>query len=303
MSWGAKGRTSAARWSTRWILTTTRRSSCAISPCGASGATLVNSPATWTRSTTATGWLSWGGIFAAGVEFPNVVFPNHEMATLVDPATGQEKLGIRFRELPTSFRQRLINATVVPSEALAPQPVPLTAEFPASDHTSIFHTGAGDAPQVVVAFNQPVADFSASSPSISAQGGTVESVGPHLEAGEPANAYVVVLTPDGAGPVTFSLVSGQSCASSGVCSAGGTVLSVVPTEAQAIPGPVTVSFGATSYDANEGGTASVVVELNRAHDRAGGVEMPLVVQTGGTATEHTDYTVPASVDVRPNRDQ
>ena len=50
----------------------------------------------------------------------------------------------------------------------------------------------------------------------------------------------------------------------------------------------------------EGGTASVVVELNRAHDRADGVEMPLVVQTGGTATAHTDYTpVPASVTFGP----
>ena len=242
-------------------------------------------------------WLvSWGRPLDV-----NVPIPDNERATLVDPATGQEKLGIRFRELPDDERQRRINATVAPAEALAPQPVPLTAEFPASDHTSLFHTGSGDAPQVIVAFNQPVVDFSASSPSISVTGGTVESVGPHLVAGERANAYVVTLTPDGDGPVTLSLVSGQSCASSGVCTADGTLLSEVPTAAHAIPGPVTVSFEeATSYEVSEGGTASVVVELNRAHGRTGGVEMPLVVQTGGTATEHTDYTtVPASVTFGP----
>ena len=55
-SWGARGMTSAERWSTRWTLRTTRRSSCAITPCGASGAILATPPATWTCSTTATGW-------------------------------------------------------------------------------------------------------------------------------------------------------------------------------------------------------------------------------------------------------
>ena len=169
-------------------------------------------------------WLvSWGGIFREGVEFPN-----NEMATLVDPATGQEKLGIRFRELPTSFRQRLINATVVPSEALAPQPVSLTAEFPASDHTSLVHTGAGDASQVIVSFNQPVVDFSASSPSISVQGATIESVLSHIVAGEPANAYVVTLTPAGTSDITVVLVADQPCADGGICTAGETLLSEVP---------------------------------------------------------------------------
>ena len=84
-------------------------------------------------------WLvSWGRVLTGADRFPD-----NEMATLVDPATGQEKLGIRFRELPASERDRRINATVAPAEALAPQPVPLTAEFPASDHTSLFHTGLG----------------------------------------------------------------------------------------------------------------------------------------------------------------
>ena len=150
------------------------------------------------------------------------------MATLVDPATGQEKLGLRFRELPASERDRRINATVAPAEALAPQPVPLTAEFPASDHTSLFHTGSGDAPQVIVAFNQPVVDFSASSPSISVTGATIESVLSHIVAGEAANAYVVTLTPAGASDITIGLVADQPCADGGICTAGEILLSEVP---------------------------------------------------------------------------
>ena len=168
-------------------------------------------------------WLvSWGRALAADL------FPDNEMATLVDPATGQEKLGLRFRELPDDVRHRRINATVAPAEALAPQPVPLTAEFPASAHTSLFHTGSGDAPQVIVAFNQPVVDFSASSPSISVTGATIESVLSHIVAGEAANAYVVTLTPAGASDITIGLVADQPCADGGICTAGETLLSEVP---------------------------------------------------------------------------
>ena len=166
-------------------------------------------------------WLvSWGRILEEDGRFPD-----NEIATVVDPATGQEKLAIRFTELPSEPRQRRINATALPAEVLAPQPLALTAKLLRG---STGHSGAGAAPQVVVAFNQPVADFGASSPSLSVQGGSVRSVRPHLAAGEPANAYAVVLAPDGAGPVTFSLTSGRSCASSGVCTAGGTTLSTVP---------------------------------------------------------------------------
>ena len=204
-------------------------------------------------------WLvSWGGIFREGVEFPN-----NEMATLVDPATGQEKLGIRFRELPTSFRQRLINATVAPAEALAPQPVPLTAEFPASDHTSLVHTGSGDAPQVIVAFNQPVVDFSASSPSISVQGATIESVLSHIVAGEPANAYVVTLTPAGASDITVGLVADQPCADGGICTAGETLLSEVPAShvIRADTTPPTVSKIEVSSDPGTDRTYAVDDEI------------------------------------------
>ena len=230
-------------------------------------------------------WLvSWGRILGEDDRFPD-----NEMATLVDPATGQEKLGIRFRELPASERDRRINATVAPAEVLAPQPVPLTAEFPVSDHTSTFHTGAGDAPQVIVAFNQPVVDLSVSSPSISVTGATVASVSAHVVAGERANAYLVTLTPDGAGAITFRLITAQACASGGICTADGTMLSEAPA-ALVIGAPVTVGFRAATYGVDEGDTVDVSVELSAAHQGVRGITIPVVVAAGATAApdEHSE---------------
>ncbi len=204
-------------------------------------------------------WLvSWGRPLDV-----NVTIPDNEVATLVDPATGQEKLGIRFRELPASERGRRTNATVAPAEALAPQPVPLTAEFPASDHTSLFHTGSGDAPQVIVAFNQPVVDFSASSPSISVQGATIESVLSHIVAGEPANAYVVTLTPAGTSDITIGLMADQPCADGGICTAGETLLSEVPAShvIRADTTPPTVSNIEVSSDPGTDRTYAVDDEI------------------------------------------
>ena len=235
-------------------------------------------------------WLvSWGRVLTGADRFPD-----NEMATLVDPATGQEKLGIRFRELPSNERDRRINATVAPAEVLAPQPVPLTAEFPASDHTSLFHTGAGDAPQAIVAFNQPVVDFSAASPSLSVTGATVASVSAHVVAGEPANAYLVTLTPEGAGAITFRLDTGQACgANGGICTADGTALSEVP--AALVIGPaVTVSFEQATHTVTEGASRSVAVRLSSAHQGVRSVTIPVVLQTTGSASAD-DLTLDESV--------
>ena len=234
-------------------------------------------------------WLvSWGRILGEDDRFPD-----NEMATLVDPATGQEKLGIRFRELPSNERDRRINATVAPAEVLAPQPVPLTAEFPASDHTSLFHTGAGDAPQAIVAFNQPVVDFSAASPSISVTGATVASVSAHVVAGEPANAYLLTLTPEGAGAISFRLDTGQACGDGGICMADGTTLSEVP--AALVIGPaVTVSFEQATHSVTEGASRSVAVRLSSAHQGVRSVTIPVVLQTTGSASAD-DLTLDESV--------
>ena len=81
---------------------------------------------------------------------------------------------------------------------------------------------------MIVAFNQPVVDFSASSPSISVTGATIESVLSHIVAGEAANAYVVTLTPAGTSDITIGLVADQPCADGGICTAGEILLSEVP---------------------------------------------------------------------------
>ena len=111
----------------------------------------------------------------------------------------------------------------------------LTASFPASASASASHGGADDRPQVVVAFSEPVAAFGADTPSVSVTGGAVASVQPHAEDGL-ENAWVFFLVPDGAGDVTFALVADAACASGGICTAGGTVLTEVPA-ASTVPGP------------------------------------------------------------------
>ena len=233
-------------------------------------------------------WLvSWGRPLDL-----DVTIPDNERVTLVDPATGQEKLGVRFRELPASERDRRINATVAPAEVLAPQPVPLTAEFPASSYTSVFNLGVTDPPQVVVAFSRPVVDFDETTPSLSVTGATVASVSAHVVAGEPANAYLVTLTPDGDGAISFRLVNGQACGDGGICTADGTTLSEVPATLVIGP-PVTASFGQSAYPVREGATVSVAVRLSAAHQGIRGVTVPILIG-GGTASE-ADYEVATDV--------
>ena len=82
----------------------------------------------------------------------------------------------------------------------------LSATFPASPYASRLHKGAGDRPQVVVAFSEAVASFAANTPSAQGAGGTINSVQAHTEDGL-ANAWIFFLTPDGNGAVTFTLVA------------------------------------------------------------------------------------------------
>ena len=220
-----------------------------------------------------------------------------EAVTQVDPDTGVEKLSIQILDYNPDEGQQRVRAIPLPPVALAAESVPLTAEIVAG--SAVYHSGINDTPGVVVAFNRPVADFDETSPSLSVTGATITTVAPYVAVGAPAHAYRVTLTSTDDGPITFGLVADEPCADGGICTADGTLLTEVPTAAHTIPGPVTVSFGATSYAVTEGGTTSVVVELNRAHGRPDPVEMPLVIQTGGTATENTDYTVPAAVTFGP----
>ena len=228
-------------------------------------------------------WLiSWGGSEVT-----------EESVTEWNPRTGKEvlTLNIGSEENPLSTRAYPVNP-----EALAPRSNPLTAIISDSASNSGFHSGSSGRPTVVVAFNQPVVDFAADTPSVIVTGATVDSVTPHIAVGEVAHAYRFTLTPAGDERITLTLLADQPCASDGICTAGGAVLSTVPL-AHAIPGPVTVAFEAGAYSVTEGGTVDIRVELNRAHDRSGDVAIPLAVS--GTATRTADYTLPTSVTFGP----
>ena len=212
-----------------------------------------------------------------------------EAVTQVDPDTGVEKFSLRDPDNPV-FHPRAIPLHPV---ALFRDPGPLAAELPPSSATSVFHTGATDAPQVVVAFSRPVVDFAADTPSVSVQGATLASVSPHLIAGEPSNAYLFTLTPDGDGAITFSLVANQSCDAKGVCAADGMMLTSVPL-ALVIGAPVTVGFAQASYTVAEGGTVEVAVSLSAAHQGVRGITVPVVAAAATTAEAH-EFSVPASV--------
>ena len=228
-------------------------------------------------------WLiSWGRARrSVAPDAPEVPI---EAVTQVDPDTGEEKFSLRDPDNPV-FHPRAIPLHPV---ALFTDPGPLSAGLPPSSATSVFNRGSTDAPQVVVAFSRPVVDFSADTPSVSVEGATVASVSTHLIAGEPANAYLFTLTPDGDGAITFGLVANQACSEGGICTAGGAMLTKVPAPL-VIGAPVTVEFAQAAYAVDEGGTVDVTVNLSAAHQGVREVKVPLTVTDSATMTH--DYLV------------
>ena len=136
---------------------------------------------------------------------------------------------------PTGGAQLHVSQSKGTGTILNEEAAGVAASFPASESTSVSHSGAEDRPQVLVAFSEAVATFAADTPSVKVTGGRVSSVQAHTEDGL-ENAYAFVLAPDGDGDVTFALAADAACASGGICTEGGTPLSQVPT-ARAIPGP------------------------------------------------------------------
>ena len=227
-------------------------------------------------------WLvSWG---AASGRNPTTVQPT-DVFTQVDPDTGEEWLSVDGP--PNTTR-----GTVMLPEFLAEDRPALEARFPASSDTSVVHSGVGDAPTVVVAFNRPVADFGATSPSLSVQGASVTSVVPHVVAGEPAYAYLVTLASDGNGAISVSVVAGKGCDVGGVCAADGTELAVVPAPLVIDP-PIEVFFGAAAYSVGEGATLQVPVRLSEAHGHVDNVEVPITATALSASAD--DFVVAASV--------
>ena len=114
--------------------------------------------------------------------------------------------------------------TSVATAEVTAAPVPLTASRPDSRFQSARHNGAGDRPQLIVAFSLPVASFEKTTPSVSLTGAAVSSVRRHQEDGLD-NAWIFFLDPDGSDDIVFSLVTGQPCDSGGICTEDGEMLS------------------------------------------------------------------------------
>ena len=230
-------------------------------------------------------WLiSWG------FSFPNFTNRPDTTATEYNPTTKQELLSLTIKR-GASGNVHDSRAYPLGFDALEQPAKPLTVALPESAHTSVFTFGQSDTPTVVVAFSEPVKDFAADTPSVSVTGATIASVAAHVAAGEPANAYLFTLTPDGDGPITLGLFANQSCASGGICTADGARLSEVP-DAYTIEAPVRVSFEETSFTASEGASASIMVSLS-APSGPFGITIPIVV-TGGTASAD-EYRAPEQV--------
>ena len=224
--------------------------------------------------------------------------PLEETVTQVDPATGQEKFFIRFTAANTEERPYLM-ATPVPADALADTPGPLRAEIIESPASPLFHLGPTDAPKVVVAFSRPVVDLTAATPSVNVQGATVASVSAHIVPGEPANTHIFTLAPTGAGAVTFALVTGQSCASGGICTADGTVLTEVPASHVIPPrptGPAVASItSSATHPAKDGFTVTITFS-----EPVTGLTANEIEVTNGTGSNFLGSGAGYTLEIQPN---
>ena len=214
-----------------------------------------------------------------------------ESVTQVDPDTGEEKFSIAL--LQADGGSESIRPILLPPAALADDPVPLRAEFLDSG-TSSFHAQGGPRPTVVIAFNQPVGDFENDTPSLGVQGATVDSVDPYFVSGEPAHAYRITLIPDSAASISISLLAGQNCADSGICTADGATLAETPA-ARTIYPAVTASFGQATYAAPEGGSIQIALMLSSDPERT--IEIPLTFteQGGASSADYSDVPNPTII--------
>ena len=198
-------------------------------------------------------WLmSWGS--GTWDDDPDTPLPPDHSATQVDPDTHEEKFSLTV-SAPMSDVIEAIRAIPISPVSLARTPQPLRAEFPDGGHSSGFFTQVSDRPQVVVAFNQPVVDFEADTPSIEVSGATVAEVGALAVPGEQAYAYLLTLAPEGEAPVTVRLVTGRACDDGGICTADGSVLSTVPASRRVRFNAPPVVEGDLAFDVDENTTA------------------------------------------------
>ena len=240
----------------------------------------------------------------------------------IDGATGatytltasEEGQTIQVRVTFTDDRN---NAETLTSEAtveVAAAPAPLTASLPNSRFQSARHNGAGDRPQVIVAFSLPVASFEKTTPSVSLTGATVSSVRLHEEDGL-QNAWIFFLDPHGDGDIVFSLATGQPCDSGGICTEDGGMLSEgvrvtlpgpeeedqqTPESPPAKPTNLTATVNADghivlSWEAPDDDSVTGYQILRRRPSEGESALLVYVADTQSTATTFTDTGVTAGV--------
>ena len=233
-------------------------------------------------------WLiSWGSM------------PVNEQITEYSPLTGEEVLIVKLHVLGDSDRGVRTTAYPVSPVALAKQVAPLTAEIVESPAGSAFHLGPTDAPKVVVAFSRPVVDLAADTTSVSVSGATIAGISPHVVPGDPANAYLFTLTPTGVGPITFALVAGQSCASDGICTADGTVLTEVPASHVIPPrptGPAVASIASSATHPTKDGF-TVTISFS---EPVTGLTADEIEVTNGTGSNFAGAGAVYTLDIAPD---
>ena len=191
-----------------------------------------------------------------------------EAVTQADPDTGEEKFALQISEPDgllldvdgdgdTEREQLRVRPVPVSPVALARDRLALQAGFAAaSGHTAEFFNSAQARPTVVVSFNQPVVDFDETTASIAVSGGSLESVAPHVVAGEPAHSYLLTLAPDGEAAITVSLVASQACDAGGVCTADGSTLPQAPPAHRVrFSSPPAVDADSLAFEVDENTTA------------------------------------------------
>ena len=232
-------------------------------------------------------WLiSWGSM------------PVNEQVTEYSPLTGEEVLIVKLHALGDSDRGVRTTAYPVSPDALADTPGPLTAEIAENPASSLFHLGPSDAPKVVVAFSRPVVDFAADTTSVSLTGATIAAITPHVVPGDPANTYLFTLTPTGVGPITFAPVAGRSCASGGICTADGTVLTEVPASHVIPPrptGPAVMSIASSAtHPTKDAFTVTIAFS-----EPVTGLTADEIVVTNGTGSNFAGSGESYTLDIAP----
>ena len=243
-------------------------------------------------------WLiGWGS--ASHDTDPNTAWPPDEAVTQADPDTGEEKFALRISDPDgvlldvdgdgdTEREQTRVRPIPLSPAALARDRLELEASFAAdSNFTHQFFTSAQARPTVVVSFNQPAVDFDETTTSITVSGGSLESVAPHMVAGERAHSYLLTLVPDDEVTITVSLVASQACDAGGVCTAVGSTLSGIPQAHRVLySSPLAIDADSLAFRVEENTTAIGRLSATDDDTAASGLVWSLASEVAGPDDAH-----------------